>query len=153
MEGKPCNCGHRSCPICTLFGSHKSPGECDQDLGPTRLLVRDALLCAEDFQRFNEGRLPMEIKYENIINRVTGEAKHPRPLERVPANVRFDLNIALKIYEGDEEAKLLAWVYKALKLVEMDALGGGSSRGSGQVSFENLCLDGQPVDFAAIKVF
>lgn len=152
MKGKPCTCGHRSCPICTLFGVRKTSTECDPDLGPTRILVRDAYLSAEDMVLFRDGRLPMEIKNENSINRLKGVAENPRPLERVPAGVSFDLNIALKVYEGDDE-KLSAWIFKALKLIEMDALGGCSSRGCGQVVFEELSIDGEPVDLSAITAF
>ena len=152
QSGSPCNCGHRSCPVCVLFGAHKAPLECDPDLGPTRLIVRDASLAKEDLDRFQRGQLPMEIKNENIINRLRGVAEHPRPLERVPAGVVFDMNIALKVYEGDGE-DLVDYVWKALKLVELDALGGCSSRGSGQVAFENLAIDGNAVDLSKITAF
>lgn len=150
--GRPCDCGLPSCPVCTLFGAHKPPTECDPQLGPTRLLVRDACLTAEFAALFREGRLPMEIKNENTIHRVKGVAEHPRPLERVPAGVCFDLNIALKVYEGDRP-ELREWIFKGLRLVELDALGGCSSRGSGQVAFEGLALDGTPVDMTAISTF
>lgn len=149
--GKPCGCGQKDCPICVLFGAHNDPAKCDPDLGPTRLLVRDAMLCKEDMERFRQGQLPMEVKFENTINRVTGTAEHPRPLERVPAGVSFDLSIALKIFEGDDADKLADWLFRGLRLVELDALGGGSSRGNGQVVFEGLMLDGQPVDLQDVK--
>lgn len=149
--GKPCGCGSPDCPICVLFGAHNDPSKCDPGLGPTRLLVRDAMLCEEDRKRFVSGQLPMEIKYENTINRVNGTAEHPRPLERVPAGVAFDLSIALKVFAGDDADKLAQWLFKGLKLVELDALGGGSSRGNGQVVFEELTLDGEPVDLDSIK--
>lgn len=151
-NGKPCDCGRRSCPVCTLFGAHKPAAECDKDLGPTRLLVRDACLCPEDAALFKSGNLPMEIKNENSINRVKGVAENPRPLERVPAGVSFELNIALKVYEGDAP-DLADWVFKALKLVELDALGGCSSRGCGQVVFENLTIGKEQRDLSAITAF
>ena len=101
---------------------------------------------------FQNGRLPMEVKNENIINRIKGVAEHPRPLERVPAGTCFALNIAFRVYEGDSE-ELFQWVLKGLKLMELDALGGGGSRGSGQIVFENLQLDGSPVSLSGITVF
>ncbi len=152
LAGRPCDCGLPSCPICTLFGAHKAPSECDPHLGPTRLLVRDACLTKQYADMFKEGRLPMEIKNENTINRVKGVAENPRPLERVPAGVCFDLNIALKVYEGDSP-DLANWVFKGLRLVTLDALGGCSSRGSGQVAFESLALDGKPVDLSTVSAF
>ena len=153
LDGKPCGCGKPDCPICVLFGAHNDPSKCDPKLGPTRLLVRDAMLCKEDMDRFKAGRLPMEIKNENTIHRVKGVAEHPRPLERVPAGVTFELNIALKVYENDKVDALIQWLYRGLKLIELDALGGGSSRGSGQVVFENLAMDGQPIDLSTITAF
>lgn len=152
MSGKPCSCGKKGCPACTIFGTHAAPQDCDPDLGPTRLLMRDATLTPESMSLFQSGRLPLEVKYENIIHRVKGVAEHPRPLERVPAGTCFDLNIAFRVYEGDSK-NLLDWVYKGLKLIELDALGGGGSRGSGQVVFENLKIDGQSIDLNQIAVF
>lgn len=152
LDGKPCGCGRPTCPICRLFGAHNDPSKCDPKLGPTRLLVRDAMLCKEDGERFAAGDLPMEIKNENTIHRVNGTAGNPRPLERVPAGVVFDLNIVLKVFEGDDPDDLAQWLFKGLRLIEMDALGGGSSRGSGQVVFENIILDGKPIDLSTINV-
>lgn len=153
-DGTPCGCGHRKCPVCVLFGAHKAPKDCDPDLGPTRLLVRDALLSEECRELFANGRLPMEVKYENTIDRVRGNAGNPRSLERVPAGVEFDLNLALKVYEGDDPA-LPDWIFKGLKLIELDALGGCSSRGCGQVSFHNVSLDNELkyADLSPITIF
>ena len=157
LAGKPCECGKKGCPACTLFGSHKAPQNCDSELGPTRILVRDANLTPESEKLFKNGRLPMEIKYENTINRVQGVAANPRPLERVPAGTTFALTIALKVFDSDMEngahKKLLGHVWQGLKLIEMDALGGGGSRGNGQVSFENLQMDGASVDWDKVAVF
>ena len=152
MEGKPCNCGKKGCPACTIFGSHAAPQACDPDLGPTRLLMRDAVLTPDYMQLFQTGRLPMEVKNENIINRVKGVAEHPRPLERVPAGTCFTLNMAFRVYEGDSEA-LLDWVLKGLKLIQLDAIGGGGSRGNGQIVFDDLQIDGRPVNLDDITAF
>ena len=152
MDGKPCDCGRKGCPACAIFGSHASPHKCDPDLGPTRLLMRDATLTSEFMEMFKNGRLPMEVKNENIINRVTGVAEHPRPLERVPAGTCFTLNIAFRVYEGDPD-DLFDWVLKGLKLIQLDAVGGGGSRGNGQVVFEDLKLDGEPVSLDTITAF
>ena len=152
MDGKPCDCGKKGCPACTIFGAHAAPQDCDDDLGPTRLLMRDATLTKEYMDLFQSGRLPMEVKNENIINRLKGVAEHPRPLERVPAGTCFTLNIAFRVYEGDSE-DLLDWVLKGLKLIQLDAIGGGGSRGNGQVVFEDLKIDGKPVSLDSITAF
>lgn len=152
MDGKPCSCGRKGCPACTIFGAHAAPQKCEDGLGPTRLLVRDATLTPDFMDRFTKGQLPMEVKNENIINRIKGVAEHPRPLERVPAGTCFTLNIAFRVYEGDSD-DLFDWVLKGLKLIELDAIGGGGSRGNGQVVFEDLRLNGKPVSFDAISAF
>jgi CRISPR-associated protein Csm3 len=141
--GKPCGCGQKGCAACTIFGTsaaNKSP-----ELGPTRLIVRDAQLNDEWRQRFSSGQLQMEVKYENTIDRVKGTAEHPRPLERIPSGVCFDFNLSFKVYEGDDE-KLLDEVFYGLRLLELDALGGNSSRGCGQILFADLTCDTEPVD-------
>ncbi len=142
-EGQPCGCGE--CLVCTVFGAHSS----DQ-MAPTRLLVRDASMTPFFQTKFNDGALAMEVKYENIINRVKGIAEHPRPVERVPAGVEFDFSMSLKVYEGDDEAQLVELIKSGLQLIELDALGGHSSRGSGQVKFKDLqCVDnnGKEISF------
>ncbi|UWX05982.1 type III-A CRISPR-associated RAMP protein Csm3 [Taurinivorans muris] len=140
IKGEPCGCGE--CLVCDLFGTHAAATEL-QNKKPTRLLVRDAVL-TEDFQKkFENDELPMEIKYENIINRISGTAEHPRPVERVPAGVKFEFELAIKVFEGDNEEKFKEVVSKGLKLIELDGLGGHTSRGSGQVKFENLTFNGE----------
>lgn len=145
--GKPCACGKASCPACAIFGSHGSPRDMEENLGPTRVIVRDALLTPKFQEIFERGELPMEVKYENIIDRVRGVAEHPRPLERVPAGVQFNFSIAFKVFAGDDT--LVDYVFKGLRLVELDALGGCGSRGSGQVRFDDLTCDDETIDLNA----
>ena len=139
-EGMPVK---EDCAVTRLFGT--SNDQKPADMGPTRIAVRDAYLSKDDAELFRQGKLVMEEKYEVAIDRVRGTAMRsgPRPLERVPSGVKFDLSITLKQYEEDGEA-LLDLVKKGLRLIELDGLGGGVSRGSGQVSFENMFVDGQP---------
>lgn len=138
-KGEPCGCGE--CLVCKLFGTHKATDE--EKKVPTRLLVRDAVLTKEFQEKFDEYELPMEIKYENTINRVTGTADNPRPVERVPAGVEFDFEIAIKVFDNDDENRFKEVVERGLKLIELDGLGGHTSRGSGQVKFENLTFNGE----------
>ena len=141
-DGKPCSCGEKDCPVCVIFGT--SGSEKSEELGPTRLMVRDAFLTEEWKGKFESGDLPMEEKYENTIDRLKGTAEHPRPLERVPAGVEFNFNLSFKVFEGDDEDKLLDYVKKGLRLIELDALGGQSSRGSGQIQFVEMNIDSEP---------
>lgn len=148
-KGNPCECGNRSCPVCPVFGT--SAANRPDDLGPSRLVVRDALLSTRKNgdgqdgsswrERFQRGELPMEIKYENSINRINGVA-NPRPLERVPAGVEFDFNMTFKVFEGDPDGYFQT-ILKAMRMLEMDALGGSGSRGCGQIKFVNVTIDGE----------
>jgi CRISPR-associated protein Csm3 len=142
LKGNPCDCGQKECPSCAVFGT--SAANRPEDLGPTRVVVRDAHLSGEWQKRFKEGDLTMEIKYENAINRINGRA-NPRPLERVPAGVEFDFNIAFKVFEGDSD-NYFSTVLKAMRLLELDALGGSGSRGCGQVKFTDLVIDDESKD-------
>ncbi|MBF0239522.1 MAG: hypothetical protein HQM12_17605 [SAR324 cluster bacterium] len=83
----------------------------------------------------------MEEKYENTIHRLKGTAEHPRPLERVPAGVEFDLSISVKVMGDETPADNLAWIWTGMNLIELDGLGGSISRGSGQVEFCDVKLD------------
>lgn len=126
----PCGCGNKECLICKIFGAHKNP---NADSGPTRIIVRDAPLSEE---WTNDSSLIIERKVENIVNRESNTADSPRTIERVSAGVSFDFEIILRIFEGDNKKELLSKVKEGLELVENSYLGGGGSRGSGQIKFE-----------------
>ncbi len=149
-NGDPCRCAGPECVVCRLFGVAASESH---TLGPTRLVVRDAVLTDESRTRLERLReetgLPLvEVKHENSIDRLRGVAKNPRPVERVPAGTVFSLEFILRLFEGeegdgttcgrDEREELLAQLDEALRLVEADSLGGMGSRGYGKVRFRNL---------------
>ncbi len=138
--GHPCDCGKKECSICAMFGVSDIKKR-SEDLGPTRIVVRDAHLSATWKDLFEKGDMPLEIKYENMINRITGEA-NPRPIERVPASVEFDFEIAVKVFQGDESENYFDTLIEAMCLLEKDALGGSGSRGCGQIKFINVKIDG-----------
>ncbi len=144
-KGEPCGCGKEDCLICRVFGPHKNTSH---SLGPTRILVRDSKLSQETRNEYNElavkgGVLPLENKTENIINRLKGTAEHPRSLERVPAGSKFDMEIAVQIFEGDNEQDIIDFIKEGLLLVQETYLGGFGSRGSGKVKFQDLTIDGE----------
>lgn len=137
-NAEPCRCA--KCPVCRVFGAHKST---KSELGPSRIIVRDGKPIG-DFQ--------IENKTENVINRRGGAAENPRSNERVAEGAEFSMQIVLQVFEIDEgfeyeshrgDEALQAVVAGALKLVEMTGLGGGTSRGSGAVSFHNFQIDGE----------
>jgi len=112
------------------------------DLGPSRLIVRDCLLSEES--RANLARLEKqglgysELKTENIIDRRTGTARAGglRTMERVPKGTEFNLNISVRVFEQDDEAKMVGYVKEALELLQKDYLGGSGTRGYGWVEVQ-----------------
>ncbi len=132
-KGEPCGCGE--CMVCRVFGPHKNV---KHQLGPTRILVRDADLtpeCVEELKRAQteKGVFFAEVKTENLVNRKTGTADNPRTQERVPAGTEFNFEIALRVFEGDDETKIVEFVKEGISLLEQDYLGSSGSRGYGKV--------------------
>ena len=105
-------------------------GDKEGAFGITRISVGDCKLV-------EKGLVTSEAKYENVIDRQSGTAQHPRQTERVPAGVEFVFDIRLKVFDGDNEEVLKAMVERALELVENDYLGGNGSRGYGRVQFND----------------
>ena len=140
--GKVCSCGKTECKICRVFGSANSKAEGARDRGPTRLIVRDATLTEDWKKKFQDGKALVEEKSENSLNRITAVA-NPRPIERVVPGVEFDFEIAYRVIDTDDngstdEKYFKEVVLEGLKLLQNDYLGGGGSRGNGQIEFKDL---------------
>ena len=105
-------------------------GDKEGEFGITRISIGDCPV-SEDSKDLKLS----EAKYENVIDRTNGTAKHPRQTERVPAGVKFNYDIRIKILEGDNEQELIDMVKFGLQLIEDDYLGGNGSRGYGRVKF------------------
>lgn len=82
-----------------------------------------------------------EIKFENVINRLSGKAEHPRQIERVPAGSKFDVRIIYSLYSEDEASEDFYNILRALQLLQLDYIGGNGSRGYGRVSVSKISLD------------
>ncbi len=121
--------------------------------GPTRLVVRDAFLTQESREKMLNLRktkgFDTEIKYENTINRLNSMA-NPRNIERIPSGIKFEFSMTYKIIDDDDE-KNFEHVLDALRLVELDGIGGGVSRGNGQVRFD-IMVDGVKTDISKRNV-
>ena len=85
-----------------------------------------------------------EVKPEVSIKRDDGKAESPRFTERVVAGTKFTGTITLKVFNdsvnNDNEEEFLKLLTRGLQLLELDALGGSSSRGYGKVS---ILFDGK----------
>ncbi len=133
--------------ILRLFGSAKNG-----NVRVGRLIFSDLFLVEQDSLDS-----PVEVKFENSINRLTAVA-NPRQLERVIPGTQFNLKLLYELkdttdkekekrseyYQGTEEE----WILKdfqslidGMKLLELDYLGGSGTRGYGQVRFCNLSAD------------
>lgn len=142
LEGnEPCGCAESECLVCRVFGPHK---KAKHELGPTRIVVRDAA-CTRGGET--------ELKSENVIDRKTGTAMHPRKVERVVAGSEFKLRIGIQVWNLDAGCKhndktgadaLVEFVKEGLRALQQTGIGSGVSKGSGEIEFRDLKLDGTP---------
>ncbi|MBV1821310.1 type III-A CRISPR-associated RAMP protein Csm3 [Clostridium cochlearium] len=143
-KGGICTCG--KCLVCKLFGVHPNDNNENKTYRePSRLIFRDAELTDKSrviLRKLNPSMV--EIKKENTINRITSEAK-PRTFERIPSGVEFNIEIQLKVFEGDNKEDLQNYINIAFELLKHNYIGSSGSRGYGKVEFkdceEQECLD------------
>jgi len=138
QSDSPCGCGKPDCLVCTIFGAHMNTNSL---CAPTRITVRDAHLAPESQAR---GQL-FEQKTENIVDRKSGAAEHPRTGERIPPGARFDAHIILRIFDHDLDQKktddYIGAIQQALGLLEgADSLGASGTRGYGTIKIQNPCI-------------
>lgn len=110
--------------------------------------ARSRLQFADAFVSNNEAMKAVgltEVKSENVIKRLSSEAM-PRQIERVNAGTVFAETVVYDMSDEDEMREDLRLLAKAMKLLQMDYLGGHGSRGSGRVSLKNFrisCYGGE----------
>lgn len=133
---EPCGCAKEDCPVCRVFGPHKNT---KHELGPTRIIVRDAPLISDGFA--------IENKTESVNRRDTGAAEHPRTVERVAPGAKFALEICIQEFDQDATFKyrdadrkdrlghdaLLEVVDHALGEMEQTGIGAGTGKGYGKI--------------------
>lgn len=124
------------------------PVSTSDDLKVSRCIFRDAYLTEESKEEL-QNHLGLgsftEIKAENSIDLLKGTAANPRFIERVPRGAKFSGEIVLQIYEGDNAEQLKKVVNEALKMLELNYLGGSGTRGYGRVEIHSQ--DFQKVEF------
>ncbi|MDR2105570.1 MAG: type III-A CRISPR-associated RAMP protein Csm3 [Deferribacteraceae bacterium] len=121
--------GERDLSVKKLFGYSAA----DKVEEITRLLFADADIILGE----NERAL-FEIKAETAMDRKSGKAKDGslRFSERVVSGQKFSAHISMKLFEGDDEKEFTDILFKGLKLLTLDALGGSGSRGYGRIKIE-----------------
>ncbi len=130
--------------ILRLFGSSKP-------IRASRLQFSDCFMTNADKLK-NVG--VTEIKSENTISRADSTA-NPRQIERVIPGALFDVVITYNYTDADEADEDLRLLAKAMKLLEVDYLGGHGSRGSGRVKLRNFSVDNLDIedDKQYVKLF
>lgn len=124
------------------------PVSTSDELMVSRCIFRDAYLTdesKEELQKHLGLGAFTEIKAENSIDLLKGKAANPRFIERVPRGAKFSGEIVLQIYEGDDAEQLKEVVKEALKMLELNYLGGSGTRGYGRVEIHSQ--DFQKVEF------
>jgi CRISPR-associated protein Csm3 len=142
VNGEPCGCAQPTCRVCRYFGPHRKPRH---TLNPTRFLFRDAFLTSASQEQLEAayeqvGLFYAEEKFENTINRTTHVATNPRVQERVPAGTSFQFVLGVRVYQGDDTSLMRQTIQEMVEMVEHDAIGGGGSRGSGQIRLDQLTI-------------
>lgn len=117
-----------------LFGSSNPVTE-------ARLQFYDIFLSnADELKNKETDLLYTEIKFENTINRTTAVA-NPRQLERVPAGAKFEFKLVYNCedeFDLEEDIENLA---KALKMIQLDYIGGSGTRGYGKITFSDFKVE------------
>lgn len=149
-----------SADICRLFGSGI------HDVHPNtqgRLQFFDLFIDKKSIKEFEDKTdlYLTEIKFENTINRLTSVA-NPRQIERVPAGMKFQLNLVYNLenfddpdskqfgrgfdsdryYEVTEDFQNLA---RAFKLLQLDYIGGNGTRGYGRIKLTNFKVEAKNI--------
>ena len=106
----------------------------------SRLQFKDSLLAVKNFGKIEFDLPYTEIKYENTIDRATGEA-NPRQQERVPAGSEFDFKLVYNVEKTDEFEEDMKNILLMMEVLEDDYLGGHGTRGYGRIKFKNLKLN------------
>jgi CRISPR-associated protein Csm3 len=124
-----------------MFGPHNNR---NHDLGPSRIIVRDAYLSEKSQKDWDNARKEgvefTETKTETMINRRTGigATGSLRQQERIPAGTEFALNISLRIFDNDNVEAMKKELEEALASLQHDTLGGSGTRGYGWVEIKDM---------------
>lgn len=121
-----------------LFGSSAAKDKNDH-IRKSRLQFSDSFLINKD--DFLVRNIDVtEVKFENTINRCTSVA-NPRQIERVVRGAKFGFNVVYDIDENADVLEDIKYFSQALKLLQMDYLGGHGTRGYGKVKFSNFRVE------------
>ncbi|OPZ94295.1 MAG: RAMP superfamily protein [Firmicutes bacterium ADurb.Bin419] len=107
---------------------------------PSRLQFFDLFMSEESVEELKMADTDLyltEIKFENSISRATCVA-NPRQMERVPAGAAFDFRLCYNVEKEEELEDDFKTIGQGMKLLTLDYIGKGGSRGNGRISFEEI---------------
>ncbi len=116
--------------ILRLFGSSEKG-----NVKKSRLQFSDCMYLTRD--EIVDVTAPYEIKYENTIDRER-VVSNPRSIERVVRGSKFSFNLTYCVDNEMDKKQDMLNIIQALKLLQLDYLGGGGSRGNGRILFEDF---------------
>ena len=110
----------------------------------SRLIFRDLKLSNAD-ELIGMGAVsPTEVKFENTINRISGEAM-PRQIERSISGSIYPLEIVYQVSVNDSDYNELlediSTLCNGMRLLQYDYLGGHGTRGYGKIKFSDLYIE------------
>lgn len=117
--------------ICKLFGN----GNPKKTTEATRLIFRDSNLL-EGALEYAQGEEKIEVKIDR--EKLSAFQSGNRTQERIAAGAKFNFEVMIRVFEDDPEDKFKERLKEAIKIVELEFLGGSGSRGYGQVKFDEL---------------
>lgn len=117
--------------VVRLFGS----GSAKTTEEPTRYIFRDSNI-SEGFEEYAQGEEKIEVKMDRA--KMAGFTGGNRIQERISAGAQFDFEVMIRIFEKDDEGLFKKRLQEAMKIVELEYLGGSGTRGYGQVAFDEL---------------
>lgn len=108
----------------------------------SRLQFYDLFLTRDSLSQLEKADTDLylsEVKFENTITRATGVA-NPRQIERVPRGAEFAFKLNYLAENFSEIMEDFSTLAKGLRLLSIDYLGQGGSRGNGKVSFKDVAV-------------
>lgn len=117
--------------ICKLFGN----GNPKKTIEATRLIFRDANLL-NGYEEYSQGEEKIEVKIDR--QKLSAFQGGNRTQERIAAGAKFNFEVMIRIFKNDKEEDFKNRLKEAIKIVELEFLGGSGSRGYGQVKFDDL---------------
>lgn len=121
-------------------------GSAGEEIIPARLQFFDLKMSETSVHELEQLDLDTylgEIKFENTIDPLTGEA-NPRQIERVPAGAVFAFQLVYNMADIAELETDMEKLAAGIQLLQWDYLGGSGSRGYGRVHFNHWQITAFP---------